>query len=98
MTGPGGVDTETKRRIEQMRAAYDRLRTERIRAESEVERLRRELDEAREAARATFGTDNEEDIAVLIDAARAHNAKLVGEFEALLREIDSRLAAPEEER
>ena len=98
MTGPGGVDTETKRRIEQMRAAYDRLRTERIRAESEVERLRRELDEAREAARATFGTDSEEDIAVLIDTARAHNAKLVGEFEALLREIDSRLAAPEEER
>jgi len=98
MTGLVGADTETKRRIEQMRAAYDRLRTERIRAESEVERLRRELDEAREAARATFGTDSEEDIAVLIDAARAHNAKLVGEFEALLREIDSRLAAPEEER
>jgi len=98
MTGPVGADTETKRRIEQIRAAYDRLRTERIRAESEVERLRRELDEAREAARATFGTDSEEDIAVLIDAARAHNAKLVGEFEALLREIDSRLAAPEEER
>jgi hypothetical protein len=92
MTAPGGVDTETMRRIEHLRAAYDRLRTERIRAESEVERLRRELDQAREAARATFGTDREEDIRTLVEAARADNAKLLESFEVLLRDIEGRLS------
>ena len=91
MTGAERTDIETMRRIERMRAAYDRLRTERIRAESEVERLKRELDQARLAARATFGTDSESDIAALIEAARAENARLLGEFEALLRDIESRL-------
>lgn len=98
MTGPRGLDTETMRRIEQMRAAYDRLRTERIRAESEVERLRGELDQAREAARATFGTDSEDEIAALIDAERAQNTRLVAEFEALLRDIELRLGAQGDER
>jgi hypothetical protein len=74
-----------------MRAAYDRLRTERIRAEGEVERLGRELEQARAEARAAFGTDDEGEIEALIDAARARNAALVDEFASLLRGIEARL-------
>ncbi len=92
MTGPARLDTDNIRRIEQMRSRYERLRTERIRAESEVERLERELDQAREAARATFGTDNEVEILELIEAARTQNTRLVNEFEALLRDIEVRLS------
>lgn len=98
MTDPARLDTENIRRIEQMRATFDRLRTERIRAESEVERLERDLAEAREAARATFGTDDETEIRAAIDAARARNAAMVEEFGSLLRDIESRLQALGEER
>ena len=91
MTEHGRPDTDNIRRIEQMRATFDRLRTERIRAESDVERLERELDQAREAARATFGTDDEHEIGRAIEAARAKNMQLVEEFGALLRDIEANL-------
>jgi hypothetical protein len=91
MTEHGRPDTDNIRRIEQMRATFDRLRTERIRAESDVERLERELDQAREAARATFGTDDEHEIGRAIEAARAKNTQLVEEFGALLRDIEANL-------
>jgi hypothetical protein len=98
MTDPGGLDTETVRRIDAMRATFERLRTERIRAESDVERLRHELDRAREEARATFGTDSEDEIRALIEAARAENAQRVEAFGSLLRDIEARLRGLGEER
>lgn len=76
-----------------MRSTYERLRTERIRAESEVERLTAELERARESARATFGTDDETEIARLIAAAGARNTELVAAFEAAIRDIEARLQA-----
>ena len=76
-----------------MRTIYERLRTERIRAESEVERLTVELERVRESARATFGTDDENEIARLIEAARAHNADAIAEFESLIRNMQTRLEA-----
>jgi hypothetical protein len=91
MTDPGRLDTDNIRRIEQMRATFDRLHTERIRAESEVERLERELDQAREAARATFGTDDEAEMRRLIEAARAQNNQTMDEFATLLCDIEARL-------
>ena len=79
------------RRLEEMRATYDRLRTERIRAESEVERLTAELERMRESARATFGTDDEAEIARLIEEARARNAALASEFAALIADLEAKL-------
>lgn len=84
-------DADHLRRLEDMRAAYDRLRTERIRAEGEVERLGRDLEQARAEAKATFGTDDEGEIQALIDAAHARNATLVDEFASLIRGIEERL-------
>ena len=91
MTAPLGPDTESLRRIDQMRTAFERLRTERIRAESEVERLERDLDAARAEARRLFGTDDEGEIERMIQLTRAENARLVDEFETLLRDIAARL-------
>jgi hypothetical protein len=76
-----------------MRTTYERLRTERIRADSEVERLTVELERVRESARATFGTDDENEIARLIEAARAQNAESIAQFEALIRDMEARLEA-----
>ena len=79
------------RRLEEMRATYDRLRTERIRAESEVERLTAELERMRESARATFGTDDEAESARLIEVARARNAALASECAALIADLEAKL-------
>lgn len=91
MTGLTRLQSDNLRRLEEMRAHFEKLRAERIRAEGEVDRLARELDQARELASAEFGTDDEGEIRRLIDDASAQNAKLVEEFGAALRDIDMRL-------
>jgi phage shock protein A len=92
-TGQSRPIADSLRRLEEMRTIYERLRTERIRAESEVERLTVELERVRESARATFGTDDENEIARLIEAARASNADAIAEFESLIRDLQTRLEA-----
>lgn len=91
MTSLTRLESDNLRRLENMRATFEKLRAERIRAESEVERLTRELEQARELARAEFGTDDEAELQKLIEAALTQNAKLVEEFGAALREIETRL-------
>ena len=91
MTSLSRLEADNLRRLEEMRSTYDKLRAERIRAEGEVDRLTRDLESAREAARAEFGTDDEAEIQRLIEGALVQNAKLVEEFGAALRDIESRL-------
>lgn len=98
MTDPGRLDTENTRRIDKLRSTFERLRTERIRAESEVERLERELDEARKEARALFGTDDDAVIQAGIDAAKARNEQALAAFERLLTDIEARLRGLEDGR
>jgi hypothetical protein len=91
------TDAENLKRLDELRPAYERLKAQRIRAEGEIERLTRELDAARQAARETLGTDDEEAIRRLIEARRAENSARVDEFAALLKSIDQRLAKLERE-
>jgi hypothetical protein len=91
MTSLTRLETDQLRRLEEMRKTFDRLRAERIRAEGEVERLARELEEARALALSELGTDDEGQIQALIEDAQARNAKLAEEFGAALREVDARL-------
>ncbi len=98
MTSLTRLESDQLRRLEDMRKTFDKLRAERIRAEGEVERLSRELDEARELARAELGTDDEAEIQRLIEAALTQNAKLVEEFGAALRDVQARLQQLGDER
>ena len=98
MTSLSRFETDQLRRLEEMRKAFDKLRAERIRAEGEVERLSRELDEARTLAKAELGTDDEAEIQSLIDEAQARNAKLAEEFGVALREVETRLKQLGDER
>ena len=59
MTSLTRLETDQLRRLEEMRKTFDRLRAERIRAEGEVERLTRDLEEARALALSELGTDDE---------------------------------------
>jgi hypothetical protein len=81
-----------------MRAAFDKLRAERIRAEGEVERLTRELEEARGLAKTELGTDDEAEIQRLIETSQTHNAKLIEEFGNALRDVETRLRQLGDER
>ena len=98
MTSLTRLESDSLRRLEDLRKTFDRLRAERIRAEGEVERLARDLDEAQKLARAELGTDDEVEIQNLIEAAIAQNAKLVEEFRAALREVEASLQQLGEER
>ena len=90
---PARSNQENLTLLERLRPDYERLKAERIRAEGEIERLGRELEAARLAARAEFGTDDEGEIAAMIAVARARDAALVDAFAEALRAVESRLAA-----
>lgn len=98
MTNLTRLETDQLRRLEEMRKTFDTLRAERIRAEGEVERLSRELEEVRALALSEFGTDDEGQIQTLIEDAQARNAKLADEFGATLREVEMRLKQLGDER
>ena len=90
-------EADTLRQLEELRPAYERLRTEAIRAEGDIERLTAELDAARAAARDVLGTDDEAEIARLIAEAKAGNAARVEAFAALVRGLEGELARLESE-
>ena len=98
MTSLTRLETDQLRRLEEMRKTFDRLRAERIRAEGEVERLTRDLEEARALALSELGTDDEGQIQALIEDAQAKNARLAEEFGAALREVETRLRQLGDER
>jgi len=98
MTSLTRLETDQLRRLEEMRKTFDRLRAERIRAEGEVERLTRDLEEARALALSELGTDDEGQIQALIKDAQAKNARLAEEFGAALREVEARLKQLGDER
>ena len=98
MTNLTRLETDQLRRLEEMRKTFDRLRAERIRAEGEVERLTRELEEARAVALSELGTDDEAAIQNLIEESQARNAKLAEEFGVALREVEARLRQLGDER
>jgi hypothetical protein len=98
MTSLTRLETDQLRRLEEMRKTFDKLRAERIRAEGEVERLARDLEEARALAKSELGTDDEAEIQALIEEAQARNAKLAEEFGTALREVEARLKQLGDER
>ncbi|ACL61952.1 hypothetical protein [Methylobacterium nodulans] len=91
-------ETEALKRLEALRPAYERLRADRIRAESDVERLTAELEAARAQAREELGTDDEAAIRAMIEEMRAENARRVEAFAEALRAVQDRLDGLTERR
>ena len=98
MTSLTRLESDSLRRLEDLRKTFEKLRAERIRAEGEVERLAHDLEEAKALAKAELGTDDAAEIQNLIEAAIAQNAKLVEEFGAALRDVQLRLQQLGDER
>lgn len=89
--GETSSEAEVLKRLDALRPRYERLRADRIRAESDVERLEAELEAARARAREELGTDDEDEIRAMIEAARERSAREVEAFAALVAEIEARL-------
>lgn len=89
-------DSESLGRLEDLRPVFERLKADRIRAESDIERLTRELDEARRLARQELGTDDEDEIRRMIAAAEAETEAAVAAFSAALEAVAAKLADLEE--
>ena len=83
--------SENLKLLDQLRPSFEKLRTERIRADSEIERLEAELEAARALAREELGTDDEDEIRRMVEAMEAENSALVEAFAATLRGIEARL-------
>ncbi len=98
MTSQTRLESDSLRRLEDLGKTFDKLRAERIRAEGEMERLARDLEEAKALAKAELGTDDETEIKNLMEAAIAQNARLVEEFGAALRDVEARLRQLGDER
>jgi predicted nucleic acid-binding Zn-ribbon protein len=80
-------DAENLAILERLRPEYERLKTEKIRSESDVERYEKELADARAAAVAALGTADLMEIRGRIERDRAVNTEAVDAFEAALAEI-----------
>jgi hypothetical protein len=85
-------DADTLRVLETVKPQYERLRSERIRNEGEIERCERDHKAAEENAIATFGTADEGEIRAKIEERRAANADRVGDFRERVAQIQRSLA------
>ena len=89
---PTRAASDYLKRLEEIRPTFERLKAERIRAESDIERLTKELEAARRLARDEFGTDDEGEIRAMVAADQARNDAAVEAFAGLVCDIEARLA------
>lgn len=88
-------DSDNVARLEQLRPQYEKLRDLKIRTGAELERAEKDLETAKEQARAVAGTDNEDEIRQKIIQNYDENTKRVDEFSSILEDITAKLAAVE---
>lgn len=81
--------------LNEQRHRHARLQERQRLARIELERHRRELEEARAAARAAFGTDDVGALKRLLEEKRRRNAELVDAFRSRLDEVERALEEAE---
>ena len=97
--GPGGSapgndpDARLERELSGLRARYEALREEKVRAEQDLANIRQQLGELAARARAEYGTDDPDKLTALLEEKRGENARLVEEYRAHLAGVQQGLAA-----
>jgi hypothetical protein len=86
---PARTDAENRRLLEQVIPTYERLKTERIRNEGEVERCEKALADALEAARQELGTDDAAELQKMVEEAQAQSSTATDLFVEAVRLVDS---------
>lgn len=81
--------------LDDQKRRHARLQERQRLARIELERHRRELEEARAAARASFGTDDVEELERLLEEKRRRNAQALADFRSRLDAVEQALAEAE---
>ncbi len=91
------ADAAAQRELAELKAAYERLRDDKVRAEQNLANLARQLEELEARARAEYGTADPAELAALLEGMRAENARLVAEYREHISGVRRDLAAVERE-
>lgn len=94
---PGEADAAQKRELEGLKAAYERLRDDKVRAEQDLANLTRQLAELETRAKADYGTADPAELMALLTRLREENARLVAEYKAHIQAVHHDLEAVERE-
>jgi hypothetical protein len=79
-TTPSEADAGLERELAGLKAAYERLRDDKVRAEQDLSHLQNQLRELEATATAAYGTAEPEELTRLLAAKRAENAALVAAY------------------
>jgi hypothetical protein len=83
--------------IEELKARYDRLFREKTQADTELAVAVSKLENAKEAAKRAYGTDDISELEKMLEEWTAENERLRREYETSLDNIESQLAAVQAE-
>lgn len=92
------TEQDTKRRIDELAPRFQRLNSDRLRVESSIELLAKDLEAAEAAAMEVFGTTDLVEIEKKLDEARQNASAEVDAFESVIVEIEDKLRALSKEQ
>ncbi|MFP5223579.1 MAG: hypothetical protein ACLGSA_14910 [Acidobacteriota bacterium] len=91
----GGPDAALERELGRLKAEYENLRDEKVRAEQTLAHLEAELSALEEKARADYGTADPGELRAKLEAMRAENERLVAGYREHVAQVRAGLAALE---
>ena len=87
-----GADAQLERELAGLKAQYERLRDDKVRAEQDLSHLEHQLRDLEASATQAYGTADPEALARLLAEKRAENARLVAAYrehiEAVRRDLE----------
>ncbi len=83
--------------IDDLKKRYDSLEKARIRAETNLENARKQLEQLKGQAREQFGTDDIEKLRAMLDQMTAENESKRAAYQHHIEEIESKLQAIDSE-
>jgi len=92
---PDGPDAAIERELGQLKAEYEKLREEQVRAEQTMAHLEAELSALEEKARQEYGTADPVELRAKLDAMRDENERLVAAYREHIASVRDGLSALE---
>lgn len=90
-----GGDAALERELAGLKAEYERLRDEKVRAEQDLANLKNQLAELEQRAKAEYGMADPEGLEKLLAEQRAENERLVAEYREHIQGVKEGLDAVE---
>lgn len=95
VTARDDPDARLERELGQLKADYEKLREEKVRAEQTLTHLESELEALRRKALEEYGTADPAELSARLESMRAENARRVAEYREHIASVRDGLAALE---